>query len=244
MKRSVLLGIGLIVLGACGDDKSDGPADDGGTENQTGGDGDSQSGDGDDDQTKNDGPCGKGTYKKGASVTVLVAPTAADEISIDELDGYTRIDTVINIEPGVADLSALGCVEKAEKLSIVGDEIVDLSPLAKLKTITTLEIVGTGLTSLHGLEALESVQNLTINSNDLLPSLEGLASLHMLNSLEIEENDILANIDALSGLTYVDGYLGIADNPMLSSCAVKEIVEGIEVNEEPFVKRNLEDGCQ
>lgn len=117
-----------------------------------------------------------------------------------------------------------GCPQITGDLTITGDEITSLSALTDLKTVTgNFSITSTGLTDLNGLGKLTNVGGtLEISSNTLLTSLQGLdhnnpAGRRAAGNLRVAGTLAIQN-------------LIIADNPVLTNCAVEFVADYLELS--------------
>ena len=117
----------------------------------------------------------------------------------------------------LTDLGGLVIPESLDILELYGVDIPDLAELAPLQLADRCLIGSTPLTSLAGLENLRTVESV----------------------LSILGNHNLANISALQGVVSA-GSQGVqfADNPLLDTCAVEEMVAGWAVSGEVLISGN------
>jgi len=120
-------------------------------------------------------------------------------------DGVLRLQFLA----ALTDLKGLVIPESLATLGLYRLGIPDLAEFAPLQLADWCSISWTPLTSLAGLENLRTVAS----------------------RLSIHSNENLADISALQGVVSV-GSQGVkfADNPLLDTCAVEEMVAGWEVS--------------
>lgn len=170
---------------------------------------------------KSQGPQGLSFGQLSRIKTVDIAMSALGDLSM--LTGVEVIDSVkvrdVNKLHGLEGLKAAG------RLELTGFADEDLTALSSLTSVYSLRIEGaTHLVSLRGLENLTELNDLTLIGNPALQSLAGLENtgVYFKGGVVIEDNAVLADVSALYHLETVGMQFRIVDNPLLSSCAVKE----------------------
>lgn len=109
------------------------------------------------------------------------------------------------------------------------DSLIDFSGLNNLNYVGHVSIIGNeSLVNFNGIDNLDSISNgLSLRVNNSLTDLSGFENLTYIgNYIDIGYNDGLVS---LSGINNVEAssieYLGIYDNPQLSTCEVEVICE-------------------
>ncbi|MEM6317398.1 MAG: hypothetical protein AAF960_06990 [Bacteroidota bacterium] len=125
--------------------------------------------------------------------------------NVDALENLTQIEFNLEIQncPSLSNINGVRNLNFVQRINFFNTAIESLQPLANLEN-----------TYLSGL---------SIRECNSLTSLDGLENLGQIdgqsfNPFYITSNALLENVSALRNLRFVNGNLGIFDNPMLNDC--------------------------
>lgn len=125
-------------------------------------------------------------------------------------------------------------------------KLASLALLADLETANELIVSQTAVPDVADLAALTAIDNyLGLLDNPSLVALTGLEDLAEVDTLDIRGNPALTSVAALQAgaLAQVGGYYGIADNPLLATCAAKAVFDALPQPPEYYCYLNQADAC-
>ena len=156
--------------------------------------------------------------------TIIGSQTITSQAQLDELEGVTRIDGGISIDPPVTslDFSPLdSLVELSGGFSLFPSDLTSIDGFNCLTDIgfNFLFFDNSNLESISGFNSLTSIAgDLTIFNSPSLTSISGFSALTSVGEdLSITDNEILINIPEFPALTSVRGDVQISSNSLLSS---------------------------
>lgn len=142
---------------------------------------------------------------------VSITELSADVSSLDGLENFTELKTLVLTNNSVSELSQLRELEKLETLDLYANKVSDLSPLRSHTALKKLDLYANNISDLAPLSGCTGLEELTLGCNDL-KKLTGLSSLSKLKRLSLEDNRI-NDLTPLSGLTSLE-YLNLNDNEL------------------------------
>lgn len=148
--------------------------------------------------------------------------------ALTTLDGLTHLREVgrkvlVQVNPELADVGALGGIERADEVSLVGNDaltdLVGLEAMVHLRTTLTITNNG-GLRSLAGLDNLLTASRpIVIRGNRSLASVDALDRLRSAQLIDLSGNGALRSI-SLDALEKVDVRLIVSANVALTTVAL------------------------
>ncbi len=169
-------------------------------------------------------------------------------VSIDNNSALKDLGSLSSVE-GYLLISHNASLTSLGNLSTVKGDLT-ISNNASLTHLGNLSVVDDQLKihqnlSLTNLGHLTKVGHLIISENDSLTNLNGLEELTIQNAFYLEKNKSLVDISSLANIEPVDLgiVLKIADNPLLSECAIASICGFLTVNNQFSEIHNNGTGC-
>jgi hypothetical protein len=141
------------------------------------------------------------------------------------LSGVREIGA-IHLDDDLA-LIGLESLTRSQVLQLASFTDEDMSVLSQLSAVDILQIGSApNLTSLHGLEKVTALKGLAIQYNPKLETLTGLQHLAgtVNEGITITDNPVLTDITALDQVRNGAKEWTLTNNPMLSTCAVNEMI--------------------
>ena len=127
-----------------------------------------------------------------AAIEAELGKTAADVITVKDMERFTHLDARNYDEPRKENISNLIGLEFAKNLSFLhigGNSVSDLSPLAGLTKLDFLDAQGNLISDLSPLKGLTRLRDLILTDN-LISNILPLKGLTKLEALRINRNSI------------------------------------------------------
>ena len=154
--------------------------------------------------------------------TIIGSQTITSQAQLDALEGITRIDGGISIDPPVTslDFSPLdSLVELTGGIALFPSDLISIDGFNCLTDVgfSFLFFFNSNLESISGFNSLTSIaRDLTIFDNPSLTSISGFSALTSIGEdLSISANEVLISIPEFPALTSVRGDVLIGSNSLL-----------------------------
>ena len=145
------------------------------------------------------------------SDTASITELSAGVKSLEGLENFTELKSLVLTNNSVSDISPLRDLEKLETLDLYANSVSDLAPLRSHTALKRLDLYANSVSDLAPLSGCAGLEELSLGCNDL-KKLTGLSALTKLKRLSLEDNRI-TDLEPLSGLTSLE-YLNLNDNEL------------------------------